>query len=270
MKVTSEQMVPWLRTLLGLTPRESDLTTYLRDVPRLDSLAGLPSGTPVLVRGDVDAKPGEKIGDGDVRLRSMVDTLQFGRDKGWKQIVFGHIGRKSEGSLNKVAKRLGELLKCEVTLVKDWLTAEGTVSDAAQATIAKASPGSVLMLENTRAYPIETVLWKAKTEADLQKLAPQLAAYANSLAEKLASVYVNKALSAGSLDSSSTVAPIAMDRVALGKYIAGEFDGPMLRCVEAQFVVFSGIKIDKLDDLEAMINRGKITHILMPARSPWP
>jgi 3-phosphoglycerate kinase len=73
---------------------------------------------------------------------------------------------------------------------------------------------------------------------------------------------VNEALSAGSLDFSSTVAPIAMDRVALGKYIASEFEGPMIKCIEAQFVVFSGIKIDKLDDLEAMIGRGKITHIL--------
>ena len=62
-----------------------------------------------------------------------------------------------------------------------------------------------------------------------------------------------------------------MDRVALGKYIASEFDGPMLRCVEAQLVVFSGIKIDKLDDLEAMIDRGKITHMSQPpARWPWP
>ena len=75
----------------------------------------------MLVRGDVDAKPGAKIGDGDIRLRSMVDTLKFGRERGWKQIVFGHIGRKPEGSLAKVAKRLGELLKCDVPLIGDWL-----------------------------------------------------------------------------------------------------------------------------------------------------
>ena len=34
------------------------------------------AGTPVLIRGDVDAKPGLKIGEGDIRLRSMAGTLR--------------------------------------------------------------------------------------------------------------------------------------------------------------------------------------------------
>lgn len=265
MKVTAEQIVPWVNRLLGLAPRPSDLKTYINDVPRLESLDDVPSGTPVLVRGDVDAKPGAKIGEGDIRLRSMVETLKFGQSKGWKQIVFGHIGRKPEGSLDKVAKRLGELLGCEVPLLKNWLENKQNgpvVSDATKAAIDAAPPGSVLMLENTRAYAIETVLWKAKTEQDAKKLAPQLAAVVTTIAERIARVYVNEALSAGSLDTSSTVVPIAMDRVALGRYVGNELAGPMMKCIEAQFVVFSGIKIDKLDDLEAMIARGKITHIL--------
>ena len=41
------------------------------------------------------------------------------------------------------------------------------------------------MLQNVRAYDIETVLWKAK-EAALPELAGKLAAFANSLAEKVA------------------------------------------------------------------------------------
>jgi phosphoglycerate kinase len=49
-----------------------------------------------------------------------------------------------------------------------------------------------------------------------------------------------------------------MDRVALGRYVAAEFDGPMRRCLRTQLVVFSGLKTDKLDDLEAMIGRGTI------------
>jgi phosphoglycerate kinase len=263
MQVTTDRMILWLHKLLGLMPREGDLRTYLNKIPRLESLSDVPSGTPVLVRGDLDAKPGAKIGEGDVRLRSMVDTLKFGQQKGWKQVVFGHIGRKPEGSLEKVAKRLGELLGCEVPLVTDWLDEQnGAITDAAQQRVASAAPGSVLMLQNTRAYALETVLWKAKTDDDAARLAPQLASLANSFRERIARVYVNEALSAGSLDTSSTVVPISMDRVALGRYIANEFEGPMLQCIEAQFVVFSGIKIDKLDDLEAMIGRGKITHIL--------
>ena len=49
-----------------------------------------------------------------------------------------------------------------------------------------------------------------------------------------------------------------MERVALGKYVAGEFEGSLLDCLNAQLIVSSGLKIDKLDDLEAMISRGKI------------
>src|SRR5262245_32064308 len=112
MPVSDEKMTRWSRTLLGAeTAPYQELGDYLKAIPRLSSLANVPSGTVVLVRGDVDSKPGAKIGEGDQRLRSMVDTLRFGIEHGWKQVVIGHIGRKPEGSLNKVAARLGELLE---------------------------------------------------------------------------------------------------------------------------------------------------------------
>jgi 3-phosphoglycerate kinase len=240
---------------------ELELVDYLAAIPRLDALADVPSGMPVLVRGDVDAKPGAKLGDGDIRLRSMIDTLDFGVRRGWKQIIFGHIGREPEKSLNKVAARLGEILGKSVSLIGDWLDpATLAIPDAVQKQIAAAEPGAVLMLENTRKYDIERVLWKAKP-ADAAKLGEQLARFANECAAKLAKVYVNEALSAGSLDASSTAVPLAMDRVALGKYVAGEFDGPMRRCLKTQLVIFSGLKIDKLDDLDAMIARGTIRKV---------
>jgi len=260
MSITPAAMLSWCQTLLDVDDRRPNksLAEWLKEIPRLDTLADVPSGTPVLVRGDVDAKPGEKIGEGDIRLRSMVETLTYGREKGWKQIVFGHRGRKPEESLKKVAARLGELLKCEVPLVDNWLDESSlTISDAAMKQIASAAPGSVLVLENTRKYDIERVLWKATPE-DLPKLSEPLARFANQVAEKLAAVYVNEALSAGSLDTSTTIVPATMKRVALGKYVAKEFDGPMLRCLDTELVVFSGLKTDKLDDLEAMIGRGKV------------
>lgn len=263
MAVTDSQMIDWCKKLLAGREAAPDLTLsdYLRDIPRLATLEDLPSGTPVLVRGDVDAKPGDKVGEGDIRLRSMVDTLQFGREKGWKQIVFGHIGRKPEGSLAKVAKRVGELLKCEVPLIGDWLD-EGSMSilPAAARQVAQAAPGSILMLENTRKYEIERILWKARPE-DLAALAPKLSKLANEFAEKLSTNYVFEALSAGSLDACSVAVPAAMERVALGKYVSAEFEGPMMRCLDAQLVIFSGLKIDKLDDLQAMIDRGKIFRV---------
>ena len=47
----------------------------------------------------------------------------------------------------------------------------------------------------------------------------------------------------------------AMDRAVLGNYVADQFRNPLMECLEAQLVVSSGLKIDKLDDLEAMIAR---------------
>jgi phosphoglycerate kinase len=260
MSVSTAAMLAWCRVLLGLNPPAppKSLEEYLAAIPRLESLGDVPGGTPVLVRGDVDAKPGAKIGEGDERLRSMVESLRYGIAHGWKQIVFGHIGRKPEGSLKDVARRLGELLGKDVPLVADWLD-EATldIRPKVTETIAAAAPGGVLVLENTRRYAIERVLWDA-TPADLPELAPKLAHFAAQCAEKIAKVYVNEALSAGSLDTSTTIVPAAMARVALGTYVAGEFDGPMRRCLATQLVIFSGLKIDKLDDLQAMIDRGTI------------
>jgi phosphoglycerate kinase len=263
MPVTEKQMQSWCDTLLAGSQAAPELTLadYLKAIPGLASLEDVSSGTPVVVRGDVDAKPGEKIGEGDIRLRSMVDTLQFGRKHGWKQIIFGHIGRKPEGSLAKVAKRLGELLKCDVPLIGDWLDESSiTILDSVSQQIAAARPGAVLMLENTRKYAIECALWKAKP-ADLPNLAPNLAKLANEFAGKLSDVYIFEALSAGSLDACTVAVPAAMRRVALGQYTQSELAGPMIRCLDAQLVIFSGLKIDKLDDLSAMIERGKIWRV---------
>ncbi len=265
MPVTNEQMLAWCRTLLHATPAAAkrSLADYLTAIPRLATLADVPAGTPVLVRGDVDAKPGKIIGEGDERLRSMLETLHFGAKRGWKQVIFGHIGRKPDGSLKDVAKRIGELLGQDVPLIADWWDdGTRTVPSRITETIAGAKSGSVLVLENTRRYAIERVLWDATT-ADLPKLAPDLVNFANECALKIAKVYVNEALSAGSLDSSSTIVPAAMDQVALGSYVAAEFDGPMRRCLDAQLVIFSGLKIDKLDDLQAMIDRGTIRWVFV-------
>jgi len=264
MPITTESMAAWCRKLLGADPNSPRLTLeqYLAGIPRMECLGKLPSGTPVLVRGDTDAKPGKTVGEGDIRLRSMKDTLKYGQERGWKQIIFGHVGREPEKSLLKVAARLGEILGCPVTFIADWLDpATVTIKDEAAKTIAESAPGSVIVLENTRKYDIERVLWKAKA-ADVDKLAGNLAKLANEFAAKVAKVYVHEAFSAGSLDASSVVVPAAMEKVALGKYEAEQFDGHLKECLNAQMVIFSGLKIDKLDDLQAMIARGKIRKVI--------
>jgi phosphoglycerate kinase len=264
MAVTAEKIVTFARGILGDDPNVPKLPVekYLEAIPRLHSLADLPNGTPVLIRGDVDAKPGAKVGDGDIRLRSMKGTLDYARQKGWKVVIFGHIGREPEKSLSKVRTRLGEILGCEAGFIGDWLDpTTTTIKDEVAKAIQNAAPGSVIMLENTRKYDVERVLWKAKP-ADLPKLANRLAKLANEFAQKVAKVYIHEAFSAGSLDASSVIVPAAMERVALGEYEAEQFDVQLRDCLAAQLVIFSGLKADKLDDMEAMINRGKIRLVI--------
>jgi phosphoglycerate kinase len=263
MAVTEQVMRKWCETLLAGRAAAPNLTLvdYLRAIPGLATLETMPSGTPVLVRGDLDCKPGPNVGDGDIRLRSMVDTLQFARKRGWKQIIFGHIGRKPEGSLDKVAKRLGDLLACDVPLISDWLDESSlSILPDVQKKVAQAKPGDVILLENTRKYKIEQILWKAKRD-DLPDIAPKLARLANEFAEKLGTAYIFEAFSAGSLDACTVAVTAAMNRVALGQYVSAEFTGPVMRSLDSQLVIFSGLKIDKLDDLEAMIERGKIIRV---------
>ena len=265
MPQTKETMAAWCRMLLGADPSQPkmDIEGYLKATPRLDSLADVPSGTTVLVRGDVDAKPGATVGEGDIRLRSMEETLKFGQERGWVQVIFGHIGREPEGSLNKVAVRIGEIMGCEVTFIEDWIdTDTNTVLDAASEQIKSAAPGSIIVLQNTRKYDIERVLWKKKADDLTDDIVEPLATFANSVAEKIATVYVSEAFSAGNLDTSTCVVPASMEKVALGAYVASQFDGPLMDCVKAQMVVFSGLKIDKLDNLEAMMNQGAIKVVL--------
>lgn len=264
MPLSNESMLAWCRQLLGVAedaPR-LPLEEYLRAIPRLDALSDVPEGTSVLIRGDVDAKPGPNVGDGDIRLRSMVETLNEGREKGWVQIVFGHVGRKPEGSLSKVAARLGELLDTQVELLTDWFDeATCTIPTKIAEKIQSSTPGTVLMLENTRAYDIERLLWKAGAD-DLPGLSERLRKFATEMAQNVAKVYIHEALSAGSMDASSTIVPAAMNRVAMGRYLAAEMDGPMLRCRKSQLVVFSGLKVDKLDDLEAIVGRGQVRMVI--------
>ena len=261
MAVSNESMLTWCRKLIGAdaaAPRKT-LEQYLTEVPRLSTLADLPRGTAVLVRGDVDAKPGAEIGQGDQRLRSMVDTLRFGIEHGWKQVIFGHIGRKPEGSLKAVAARIGQLLGINVPLVTDWLDEKTlTIRPQAAAAVADCPPGGIVVLDNTRRYAIERALWDA-TADDLPSLAPKLAhARQRIRRENRASLCERSACRPAAWIARSTVVPAAMDRVALGTYVGSEFDGPMRRCLKTQLVVFSGLKIDKLDDLQAMIDRGTI------------
>ncbi|MBI3862729.1 MAG: phosphoglycerate kinase, partial [Planctomycetia bacterium] len=199
MSIAAQQMQDWCARLVEKSPDFPPLEECLKKIPAVGSLSQLPAGTRVLVRGDTDVVFDEQgQPDDDSRLRALVDTLKLGVERGWVQVLYGHRGRDPKLSLEPVAKYLEGLLtaagvKCgKLSVISDWMNNEtGEILDSAGAAVARLSPGSIVLLENTRKYTLEQALWKAKP-ADLPGLAPKLAAYANGMREKIGRVHVNE------------------------------------------------------------------------------
>jgi phosphoglycerate kinase len=262
-------MQEWCAKLIEKSPDFPALEECLKKIPQLESLADLPAGTRVLVRGDTDVVFDDKgEPDDDSRLRALVDTLKLGVSKGWVQVLYGHRGRDPKLSLEPVAAYLQDLLtgagvKCgEIKVVSDWMNDEtGEILDVARDAVAKLPNGSVILLENTRKYKLEQALWKAKP-ADLPAIAPKLAAYANGMRDKIGKVHVNEGFAASNRDLSSTVVPLTMDRLALGAYIDKEMRTHLQKTRLAELVVFSGMKLEKLDDLQGILNRGQVKVVI--------
>jgi phosphoglycerate kinase len=267
--VTAERMQEWCGKLIEKSPTFPTLEECLKKIPPLDSLSDLPAGTRVLLRGDTDVVFDDKgEPDDDARLRALVETLKFGVDRGWVQILYGHRGRDPKLSLEPVAGYLEKLLaaagvKCgKLTVISDWMSDDtGEILAGAGTAIGKLTSGSIILLENTRKYKLEQSLWKAKA-ADLPGLAPKLAAYANGMREKIARVHVNEGFAASNRDLSSTVVPFTMDRNALGKYIDGEMRTHLQKTRLAELVIFSGMKLEKLDDLQGILNRAHVRIVI--------
>ena len=84
-------------------------------------------GRRVLIRQDLNVPidNGEVVND--TRIRAGLPTVEHAIAAGASVMLMSHLGRPEEGrheerySLAPVAGRLGELLACEVRLVKDWL-----------------------------------------------------------------------------------------------------------------------------------------------------
>jgi phosphoglycerate kinase len=266
--ITPDQMLAWCRKLIEKSPDFPSLEECLKKISPLDALASLPAGTRVLVRGDTDVTFDEQgQPDDDSRLKSLVETLKFGHTLGWVQILYGHRGRDPKNTLDPVAKYLQGLLEAagvqcgELKVIAEWMNNDtGEILPAAIDAVAKLPNGAIILLDNTRKYSLEQALWKAKNEG-LAELAPKLAAYANGM-RKLASAHVNEGFAASNRDLSSTVVPTAMEKNALGKYIDGELRTHLQRTRLAEMVIFSGMKLEKLDDLQSILNRGQVKVVI--------
>lgn len=248
------------------TLNELSLESALAPVPRIDKLK-LPAGSRVLLRCDLDVPlkdvslNGGQVADSS-RLQAIARTLKYASEQGWVTILMGHLGRDPENTLAPVADALGELLGEKVEFVAEWIDKESGLLDSCfRENVSKFQPGQIVMLENTRRYDIERLLWKLPAE-EFEKNIPGLHALAKDIYENVSPTLVNEALAASNFDFSSAVLPLVMDQVAYGFYVREELSEHVKGARDSQLVIFSGLKIDKLGDLERVIQRGKLKMII--------
>ena len=102
------------------------------------------SGKRVLIRQDLNVPIEDGRITSEQRILASVPTIRLALEKGAAVMVTSHLGRPKEGtwtqedSLAPVARRLAELLKTDVPLLRDWV---GGV---------EVEPGQVVLLENCR------------------------------------------------------------------------------------------------------------------------
>ena len=85
-------------------------------------------GKRVFIRADLNVPQDDsgRITD-DTRIRASVPGIRYALEQGAAVMIASHLGRPKEGifspddSLAPVAVRMGELLKREIPLIRDWL-----------------------------------------------------------------------------------------------------------------------------------------------------
>ncbi len=111
-------------------------------------------GTRVFVRVDFNVPMEGTTITEDTRIRAALPTLNFLHEAGAELVLASHLGRPKKGptpalSLAPIAKRLAELMKCDVGLATDSVG-----NDVRERTKAM-KPGGVLLLENVRFHSEE-------------------------------------------------------------------------------------------------------------------
>jgi len=161
-------------------------------------------GKRVFIRADLNV-PQDDAGNitDDTRIRASAPAIEQALKAGAAVMVTSHLGRPKEGkfdprdSLAPVAKRLSELLKKDVALVRDWI---GGVD---------VKPGQVVLLENCR--------FNVGEKADDEALAKKMAA--------LCDVYVNDAFGTAHRAEATTHGIARFAKVACaGPLMAAELD----------------------------------------------
>jgi phosphoglycerate kinase len=195
----------------------------------------------------------------DRRIRGALPTIKRLLDGGGRLILMSHLGRPKGGgpedrtkfTLAPVAKRLGELIGKPVTLTSEC------VGDEVSAAVAAMKEGDVVLLENLRFNPLETI--KDKAAAAAAALRKQKDDFAKALAE-LADVYVNDAFGTCHRDNASmlTVPQMMEGKPRVVGYLVRkelEFLGGAVADPARPFVcVLGGAKVsDKLGVIQSLL-----------------
>jgi phosphoglycerate kinase len=160
-------------------------------------------GKRVFIRCDLNVPIEDGRITDDTRVRASVPGIKHALDQGAAVMVTSHLGRPTEGvlkpedSLRPVATRLGELLKKDIPLIRDWVSGVDL------------KPGQVVMLENCRVNKGE--------KSDDPELARKIAA--------LCDVYVNDAFGTAHRAEATTHGVARFAKIACaGPLMAAELD----------------------------------------------
>jgi phosphoglycerate kinase len=112
-----------------------------------------PSGKKVLLRVDFNVPLADGAVADDTRIKAALPTIRYLIERRAVLALCSHLGRPKgpdpKASLRPVARRLGELLARDVTLLPD------AVGPAVREAISGLRPGDVVLLENLRFHPEE-------------------------------------------------------------------------------------------------------------------
>ena len=204
------------------------------------------AGKRVFLRCDLNVPLKEGVIKDDGRIKASLPTIEALLEKGASLVVAAHLGRpkgeaKPELSLAPVAKRLSELLGCEVQFT-------GQVTGAAVTTAAQSlKAGEILLLENIRFSAAET----SKEESERAAFAADLA--------KLADFYVGDGFGAVHRKHASVFDLPKLLPHAAGKLVAAEVEvlKKLTQNPERPYgVVLGGAKVsDKLGVIENLLGK---------------
>lgn len=253
----------WITSVLDPDAYDSNLGSMLEAIPTFSSLGQVSPSSTILVRADIDVPIKGGVVQDVSRLDSFRNTIEFCRNRALKPILLGHVGRDPGNTAAPVATALAELYKTRVHFVDNWFDeSTRTITPGCKDVVAISKPGELILLENTRKYPFERALWDADRES-IRTQVHELDHISVAVCKALSQNYIFDALASSNSDWSSVVVPAYMKRAALSDSIKMEFERHVVHARRAQIVVFSGLKMDKLNDLECILAQGNVQLIIL-------